>query len=351
MPIHECQPIAARAEARLAQYGPGLAPEAIAEAAAIEDAMCSGGLDEVLRGVRSAEVVRLAYGKSTPAVVLNVRPEQPLNDHAAVVVCLPIAAVHSDYQRLRAALLGRVLPGQRIVVVANPNGTPNGPRLRDQADRDNVSAGNFASLLNPVLQYLRNTGVKTVSAIGMSFGAELLARLPARAREFGIDVSKLLAIEPPGVRQYSIGNLAIRLAASGWQSRPYVRSGAVSRAYYAALREETNVLHVARAVASPDSMAAAHGISRGGFGEWLDRGLELQPGMEVTIAVGERSLLSPADLVHAVGKVLSQRHSGRVRTISLGPHGHGLIVDAGLTNALAWQVLGPGAPDRQAQAS
>lgn len=336
MTTGERQSIASATEKRILEHTHELDHEIIARVAEIADATHDLDVAKIMREIEPASVTTLHYGESASAVVLNVRSNQPLEDHRALVVCLPVAATHSEYQLMRTALLVRLFPGRRIVVVANVDGTEAGPVLRSSADRVRVANGDFRPLAAPVLRYLYDTGVESISLLGCSFGAELASRLAALAPECGITVDHLVAVEPPGIIRRTVAELAGRFALCSPQAQPEIRRRVISTAYRSALQREVKFLRTARSVVVRDNRAVARGIARGQFSAWLGLALERNPNMAALLASTEGSLLSPAHIIRA----LAAAHGRRVRAISLGPFGHEVCTDAALVGALLAQALG-----------
>lgn len=278
-----------------------------------------------------------------PLHVLDIAPRGSYDKQSAIVVGLMWGQGLTRWARHRLNILSNCIPNDRVVAVATPAGSAARWGSLAPAQCVALSSGDFSPLANPLLDHLRNTGVREVDLVGTSFGADEIAAVAARAADHDITVNRLVAIEPTSLLARHVGQLVLDFCATRHSIARHVGmsgSPAYDKLQQAEFALSSLITLAANSLLRPTSRAAAQYLAGGQFEKQLTAGLDSQKDMKVQVVWGTHSGLAPYEHAQRLAGKLRARYGDRVSVLWMPGLGHGLCSDVALTTLLTMQGLG-----------
>jgi pimeloyl-ACP methyl ester carboxylesterase len=249
--------------------------------------------------------------------VLTITPSGSYSKTEARILYLSMACSIAQSSVMRALRLFASDPTQQIIVSGNPAalGCPYN-KIR-MANARSVARGDLSATVDPLLALLASRGIKTIDALGYSYGADKAATASIRAAQFGIQVRRGVFVEPATSTQRSLQQLRIAFTAAGEALPRYIAD-----ANSPPLNEARQLSSVsqARYIAGflrLSNLAIVTGLTHPYFKQRVEEALIAQPGMHVTIAWGSLSELAPAKLIESVVQTLQANNVFKNRLSSM----------------------------------
>ncbi len=285
------------------------------------------------------DIKQIEYGGCPPVQILDIRPVEPRNMHAATVVWLPMARGFDPAELWRAGRLRRVLPDERIIIVANPDSWWKASGILNSDQRARVRGGDVRPVISTVLHYLKEMGLSEVNHVGNSYGAKLAMAAAALAVKHAIHkVPHVVSIEAPHSISRSLRDLALTFYSTRHGVQAH-KNTLTDEALIAALHKEKRLWPYIGTLASLTNLAITKSLTYGQLEEDMSAILEGSPDTVITAAWGTKSELVPHGHMMEIAERLRQSYGDRFKTIVLEGLRHAMYYDIDLVIALIMQGL------------
>jgi len=267
-------------------------------------------------------------------------------DESKLRICQSPMGIPADKSMaMRAIRLFGSDPTVPLIVVGSPASIGNRANRLKLADLNQVRRGDLEPAISPMLQFIMNQGVTKLEVVGYSYGADAGAAILSASNRYDIKTECAVLIEPAGVQEQSVLNLAKSFGASGAELEAYVDQTESAPLFEARNRNQSAIAGLtgfskwAGGFLRASNLAIAQGLSRGRFAPTLDRALDKQAELKVAIAWGSASELVNADAITEAIRDLSVKHPHRVLPMEMNGMHHGGGDDIDLHAAMVLQGL------------
>ena len=269
---------------------------------------------------------------------IELRPQTDHDETRARLLFTPMGISVDESIAMRAMRLHAAEPTERLVVVGSPAKLGNRNNILRLGDLPHVARGYLDHVVAPALRQLKNMGVKRVSTLGYSYGAETAATAAAEAGKFDLEATHGSWAEPPAVTNRA-----------PWQLlKDFQRSGDVLQRYVD--QAESRPLNEARELARDDvrwlggmgrlsNIAIGAMLSRDGFERRAREALTVQPELHATLAWGTVSEITDNDRMETIVADLRADFPLRVGAIAVDGMHHAGGDDIDLHAAIMLQGL------------
>lgn len=332
--------LAERVATRLISYTGQFSPHVVERVAEVTAQTQHMKFEELMAYAGMPEVTVREYPGYAPIWLLDIPATTPTDEYSVTNVHMNMAGRHNRATMVRLARLHLMLPNERIIAVANPDGSETSSGNLTAAQCIDVAAGQLFHTLAPLYSYLEQNKIRRVNNVGTSYGAGKAAASTNLGIEHGAhDVDRVVAIEPACVVRQHLARLALLFLAEHPGMEAHIDTMEEPE-YAALLREEPGLLAYIRTLFYPPNVAIGMSIARGGFAADMHSALAKQPGLSTLIAWGKKSKLA----THAVMEELSHSFQAtyglhRVTQIALEGLCHALCLDPVVANALIVEGL------------
>lgn len=282
-------------------------------------------------------------GHDKPIEVLTIRPEDSdsYDRSEAAVLHTSFGYPINKNTAMHAVRLFEANPHQQLIVIGNP--AYIGLSTGKLGWRDIIKMRRektLAPAVEPVLAYLKQTGIDRTAHLGYSYGADRVSAAISHSNEFGQDVTHGVMIEPVSVIERSLLRLAKDFGNSGAHQKEYVAQSE-SKPYDEVWSEDSLTKFAAWALGlvRPSNIVIAGVLASGGFKQRCETGLQNQQNAKITVGWGSHSELVPDDSIDKIVLDLQTAYDERVRAMRLEGMHHAAIDDIDLHAAMMLQGL------------
>jgi len=271
------------------------------------------------------------YGKAFE--ILTLKPKGDYDETTARVLHLPMACVIDPAQAMQAMHTFAADPSEQMIVVGNAGVLGHGYGRLSLKDAVVVSENDLSPTVNPLLAYLRESGITDTRHIGSSYGAAKTMVASMKAHEFGINVSQAVAIDPPNVYPRTLAELAkafkstctdyeleeheqLRLFGHEKVERVNKLRNAIARPGIPAVIEahrlaDKGLVRYVLGLLRPTNIAIATALTeqRYGFGAAAGTALRKQPNMRAATFWGTKSELADDESMAKLTEYLDEKYT------------------------------------------
>jgi pimeloyl-ACP methyl ester carboxylesterase len=200
---------------------------------------------------------------------------------------------------------------------------------------------NFGAVAAPILRALKAKGITEASFDGMSMGARIAASLFAHAAEHGITVDTVVLLDPPGLTDRTLRDMANRFAIQEGANQPEYQK--LSTDPFQASKEPGGPLDPVKhfgKLAKKDLRANfwsyVKSMARGTAPSDIMAGLDSQPDAKVVLITGGASAIADRESANETHHDIQEAFPGRIRSKRLPGDTHAF--GEGWASRVAWHI-------------
>ena len=200
---------------------------------------------------------------------------------------------------------------------------------------------NFGAVATPILRALQARGITKASFDGMSMGARIAASLFAHAAKHGITVDTVVLLDPPGLSDRTLRDMAHRFAIQEGANQPEYQKlstdpSQASQEQGGALDPVKHFGKLAKKDLRANFWSYVKSMARGTAPSDIVTGLESQPNANVVLITGGASAIADRDSVNETYHDIEEAFPGRIRSKRLPGDTHAF--GEGWATRVAWHV-------------
>jgi hypothetical protein len=277
--------------------------------------------------------------------ILTLKPEDDYDNSHARIYHLPMSLSIDPNMTMRMLRLFEADPSSQLVLTGNPSSAGHRfGKLRFQ-DMQQVWDGDLTPAVDPLLGYLRRSGVETTDELGFSYGADKAATSAARAEAHDIAVERGVWVESAaafnrGAGLRGLARLGIDFMSSGDKLEEYVELCDSPPLNEARELSDVGMPRYLLGLARASNIAIANSLAHAGFERRVRLALTAQPALRATLAWGTKSELTDDGVMSRLQRNTRQDFGHeRVKSFSVNGMHHAGGDDIDLHAAIMLQGL------------